>query len=81
MGGRSHLLFQFAKKVIKHIIIVRHHYCQLHRECYRISFSRGVISVDFDVADQLPVRFFSIRQMLGKDREYNDKVYELKPIV
>jgi hypothetical protein len=37
----------------------------------------GTISVDFDVTDQLLIRFSCIRQILEKKWEYNETVHQL----
>jgi hypothetical protein len=43
VGGRSLLLYQFTKRVIKLtvVIIVGYHWYHLHTKCYRISSSPG----------------------------------------
>jgi hypothetical protein len=69
ISGRSLLFYQFMRRVIKLIviIIVRHHCCQVHTKFYQTSFSQGyvhiqtkllgIISLGFNVTDQLLIRF------------------------
>jgi hypothetical protein len=71
ISGSSLLSYQFTKGGIKLIvvIIVGYHWYQIHTKCYWISFSQGsvhtkmkllgIISVGFDVTDQLLIRLLA----------------------
>jgi hypothetical protein len=69
ISGRSLLLYQFTRRMIKLtvIFIVVYQCYQLHTKFYQISIlhgqvhtyikSLGTINVDFDITDQLLIRF------------------------
>jgi hypothetical protein len=71
ISGRSLLLYLFTRRIIKLtvVIIVGYHCHQLHTKFYPISFSQGevhaqmkllgIISVGFDITDQLLISFFA----------------------
>jgi hypothetical protein len=72
ISGRSPLLYQFTRRATKLtvVIIAGYHCYQLHTELYPISFPQGyvylqmklvkIFSVDFDITDQLSIRFFAL---------------------
>jgi hypothetical protein len=86
ISERSLLLYKFTKRVIKLtvIIIVRYHFSQRHRKSYQISSSHGyvrtymklleIISVGFEITDQLLIRFSAFvrywRKNENKMRQY-----------